>query len=391
MDLQARRNPCLYCSILTMLKSAVLLALASSVNSECLNQCSGHGTCTIDDVCECFDNWGLGIEMSSGDCSQRECFYERAWVDQPNFDGRVHKYAECAGKGLCDRDTGLCDCFEGYEGHACQRRTCPNDCSGHGRCEFVEDLGDTILGDNSNMGSYPVTVPYYDWDKTRTRVCVCDATYTEEDCSKRMCPHGTDVLDVRDNLLVAELKHKQYITLIEDDDTFADTDLQTFALTFKSRINETYTTYPISFDKTSLADKVDLRDDIHLALLSLPNRVIDECVVNVYSKIVHDGAVDTEVRQTDIEIIFTGDAVQGPQNLIMVEDILCEEGCSPRLTGLKLQHKVNYFQSNITVTQDPDLNSYECGRRGKCDYETGLCQCYLGYTGENCNIQTDLA
>lgn len=353
--------------------------------------CSGHGTCSIDDVCQCFDNWGVGIEMSSGDCSQRECFYERAWVDQQMFDGRVHQYAECAGMGICDRDTGMCDCFEGYEGHACQRRTCHNDCSGHGTCEFVEDVGETLIGDNSHLGSYPIKVPYYDWDKTRTRLCVCDPLYTGADCSKRMCPHGNDVMDVRDNLLVAEKKHKQYITLIEDDDTFADTDVQTFALTFKSRLNETYTTYPISFDKTSLAEKVDLRDDIHLALLSLPNRIIDGCSVNIYSKMVNDGPDTTEVRQTDIEIVFTGAAVQGPQNLIMVEDVLCEEGCSPRLTGLKLQHKTGYFQSNITVTQDPDMNSYECGRRGKCDYETGLCECFLGYTGESCNIQTDLA
>jgi len=375
-----------------MLKAVLLLTAASSVSAECPNECSGHGDCSVDDICVCYDQWGTGIERASGDCSDRECFFERAWADQPLYDGRVHRYAECAGKGLCDRETGLCDCFEGYEGYACQRKTCPNGCSGHGRCEFIEDLGEQLLdiSANTNMGSYPVTVPYYDWDKSRTMACACDAQYTGFDCSKRMCPYGADVLDLRDNLLIAEKKHKQYITFIEDDDTFAETDLQTFALTFRSRLNETFTTYPISFDKTTLAQKNDLRDDIHLALLSLPNRVIDECVVNIYSKIVHDGYVKTEVRQTDIEIIFTGDSVDGPQHLLMVEDVLCDEGCSPRLTGLKLQHKVNFFQSNITTTTFPDAGTYECGRHGKCDYITGLCQCFLGYTGENCGTQTDL-
>jgi hypothetical protein len=96
------------------------------------------------------------------------------------------------------------------------------------------------------------------------------------------------------------------------------------------------------------------------------------------------------MRQTDIEIVFTGEAVQGPQNLLMVEDLLCEEGCTPKLTGLRLQYKTSYLQSNITETISADLNSYECGRRGRCDYTSGLCDCFEGYTGENCNTQTTL-
>jgi hypothetical protein len=51
-----------------------------------------------------------------------------------------HFYMECSNRGLCDRKAGVCKCFPGYDGAACQRTTCPNDCSGHGTCEKVSEL-----------------------------------------------------------------------------------------------------------------------------------------------------------------------------------------------------------------------------------------------------------
>lgn len=33
----------------------------------------------------------------------------------------AHWYVECSNKGLCDRKSGLCKCFTGYEGSSCQR------------------------------------------------------------------------------------------------------------------------------------------------------------------------------------------------------------------------------------------------------------------------------
>jgi hypothetical protein len=390
----------------------IALATTLSVDAACDNQCSGHGDCQIDDVCKCYDNWGVGLTLLSGDCSDRVCPSDIAWVDTPNEIGVFHRYTECSGKGLCDRKSGLCECFDGYEGKACQRTSCPNDCSGHGTCEYVEDipfgtvysqytLGDdgAVHGTRQGLGIYPQALPYYGWDKTKIRGCVCDATYADIDCSKRLCPHGTDVLTVPQNLLIEDSKQVQMIRLKESEAIASfpnddiDPDIRTFALNFRSRINETYSTIPIRFDVGfgSTGSLSDFANDVKLALLGLPNQVIDGVEVSVQA----DPSVSSAYF---IRVTFTGDSVQGRQNLLSVNTIRCGDGCTPKITGLPLEETVKTFAdpwfnvawSTVNETVASDYNSYECGRRGKCDYSTGLCDCFEGYTGEACSEQTTL-
>ena len=199
-----------------------------------------------------------------------------------------------------------------------------------------------------------------------------------------------------------------------------DLNTETFALTFTSKLNETFTTIPIVFDGSS---DTDMRNDIQLALLSLPNRVIDGVSVSIsrtntqalYGRpaaYTTEGANEFNTLAADmitlvdnvllVKITFTGSAVQGRQNYLQVEDYECNDGCTPKLSGLSLQYKYDHFVSNITDVYESttasdggfmnvaDFNSYECGRRGKCDYNTGLCQCFAGYFGDNCNTLTTL-
>jgi hypothetical protein len=94
------------------------------------------------------------------DCSQRVCPFGIAFSDTPkgdlNMDGTIsepdvnvvandevypygtteqypqvidtignvlansaHEYRECSNKGICDRQLGVCSCFEGYSGSSC--------------------------------------------------------------------------------------------------------------------------------------------------------------------------------------------------------------------------------------------------------------------------------
>ena len=38
--------------------------------------------------------------------------------------GEAHFQMECSGKGVCDRALGVCNCYDGYTGGACQRSEC---------------------------------------------------------------------------------------------------------------------------------------------------------------------------------------------------------------------------------------------------------------------------
>jgi hypothetical protein len=216
-----------------------LAALPSAVLGECPNACSGHGACGAKDQCSCYQNY------QGNDCSERTCYFGLAHVDTPkgdlNADGMVsgplstvvtgsevypwgtteqypnananegHFYMECSNKGLCDRGTGTCQCFDGYTGTACARAACPEGCSGHGTCESIKELAEMRAFDTHKQHQSAAAVagsdnhPDYDasisesysydlWDADKTMGCKCDPGFFGADCSLRKCAYGLDPL-----------------------------------------------------------------------------------------------------------------------------------------------------------------------------------------------------
>jgi len=128
--------------------------------------------------------------------------YTTATGDFGQWDANgAHNIIECAGQGTCDRATGECKCFPGYEGEACTRTACPNQCSGHGTCLSAARLaadaksvtGTTALeaafGGNANL-AYNTA-----WDSNKHYGCKCDLGFRGPDCSLQECPSDYDPLN----------------------------------------------------------------------------------------------------------------------------------------------------------------------------------------------------
>ncbi|EGZ20698.1 hypothetical protein PHYSODRAFT_328782 [Phytophthora sojae] len=177
-----------------------------------INDCSGHGTCTLlSKVCICDTGWGAPTDIAdykSPDCSTRVCPSDYAWSSIPTDATTAHDVlVECSGKGVCDRNSGTCSCFPGFEGAACQRMGCSNDCSDQGTCLSMSEMA-------AAKNALPISPPTTygggqfssTWDADRIFGCVCDSgwavgtasgelqatEYFGADCSKRHCPTGND-------------------------------------------------------------------------------------------------------------------------------------------------------------------------------------------------------
>jgi hypothetical protein len=351
---------------------------------------------------------------AGGDCSDRFCPYEVAWVDSPDKNGYVHKYAECAGKGICDRELGQCECFGGYEGKGCGRQTCPDSCSGHGTCEYMNELtfGTVFNGYFDGVGSWAYEgvgvgavrpTKDYGWDADRARACACDAGWTGVNCASRQCPQGNDSLDTRADTSDTLAHQVQTISLLSggaynhatnqtSSASQADFVDKTFALSFTSQLGEKYTTVPLALAATN--GHTALQSRIEDALKNLPNKVIDGVTVKVLD-FTPNGLADSPSFASwsglKIRVTFNGNSVHGNQHLLEVHADPCGDGCTPKIDGLQtLMTGGTNITSSVKETTTADYNSYECGRRGKCDFDTGICSCFAGFTGDACSTPTAL-
>jgi len=282
----------------------VVISSLNVINAECANACNGHGKCTSYDMCICNRNW------QASDCSERVCQFGLAHVDSPKGDldmsgdiagadtniaensfvypygtteqfpavqnsdlsvlqNTAHYYMECSNKGTCDRSSGECSCYDGFDGAACQRTSCPNTCSGHGVCKTIEALA---KADNQNI--------YKLWDRQTTMGCECDAGYYGPDCSLRDCKQGVDPLYFDDSTTV---KYSIYNFAIVSNGATSGTggpetiifhdgrapftaDTGTFAIRFFDAHGEDWLTGPIKAGASC--------SDVVAALEALPNNVI---------------------------------------------------------------------------------------------------------------------
>jgi hypothetical protein len=219
---------------------------------------------------------------------------------------------ECSNKGLCNRKTGDCECFDGYTGTACVRAACPNDCSGHGTCESIKELAEMQSFDT--QANHVITTPVagsanhhefdgrvresysYDlWDADKSMGCMCDPGYFAADCSQKKCRYGVDPLyfDNQEDGVI----YQTAVVHLGSKTTHGTAGVKkvpiggTFRLVFYDTFGERYVTKNIDATyATGTAAKV------RVALEALPNGVISRVNKDVTS-INADAAVTVSKQQ----------------------------------------------------------------------------------------------
>jgi hypothetical protein len=402
-------------------------------------------------MCQCYKNF------QGNDCSERTCGFGYAHTVTPKGDlnmnnvindqdissqvyhatyegfltGDDHSYMECSNQGLCDRETGDCVCFDGFEGSSCQRASCANSCSGHGTCESISEFASTA-GGTLFTNELATDTTYQLWDAKVSYGCRCDPWFTGSDCSQRLCKVGVDPM-------YYETEQVSY-NIIE-----LSSFVNPFRLRFWDYYGESYITDTISSIALSVVES---------ALEDLPNGVIDDvtCTIDnaktMCSFITNPGALRLPaVEGGNVNIAFTQrgeDESLCPELLPKTQNTVATIfDAGSYLLKIKGEYRILECASagtcsiNVSTDDDvyynpkqlendtPKLNDYkicgkivskvtssldslgaeckllrearttnyvsECSGRGLCDRESGVCTCFGGYTNDNCDRQSIMA
>ena len=302
----------------------------------CPNMCSAHGRCSHEGRCECFDGY------KEGDCSLMICPFGAAWADFATGVDDAHNDAECSNKGICNRNTGDCECQNGFDGEACARRTCPSSCNTRGKCQSLLYYAAT-KDPGSGMVTYPgpndeinqVYTYKTQWDAEKIYGCNCDDNYYGPDCSMQFCPNGDDPKTTGQNNEIQKGVCK------------AGTG--TFTLSFRGQ-----TTRPIPYN----ARRAEMMEALH-ELTTI----------------------------TAVEVTLFDDGACGNIKSTFIIEFLQEFGDLPIIVpdGTQLKFPDGDQEANIIMAQDTrgSKESEQCSNRGICDITTGYCTCSTNYKTSN--------
>jgi hypothetical protein len=353
-----------------------------------------------------YDTQGNSYPITSSDFAAT---FAALYPKRPNF----NQYTECSSRGTCDYATGECKCFDGFSGRGCRRTSCPNDCSGHGRClDNYDHNPDQYMSYN-----YPNDQM---WDQKRTQSCKCDRGYTGYDCNSRICPFGDDPTSDCGENSAGDVQLVVTRSLDADD--------KYFTLTFTDMFGGRFTTRPI-LDKTKTNNPNTANigipcPEVQYALMDLPNFAIPEVEVDVVFS-VGSGTGATAKTTTLYTVQFTHSSNAGKQNTLECNIVSDNSvaGAQPLFDAVEACQVFNvggpeWFETSgeekqlvladftevtaartklntLGATAGPAataLTTYEdfqpCSSKGDCDGATGTCTCVSGHFGEACEKQS---
>ena len=322
-------------------------------------QCSGHGVCPTDGTfkCQCEIGW------TSGDCSERLCPTGKAWFDYPSADNEAHLTdVECSNMGVCDVSTGMCTCFPGFFGQACEFMSCGGTaeapCFGHGQCKTLTELAPYTKVNGEITGYTYGEDPNnkLTWDGHRIHHCVCDHGYSGYDCSLRTCPTGDDPVtwDQKPERKVFQCKAHS----------------GDFVLKFRESITP------------AIATTVNEKEFISLfnTMPTVDTPIIQFVRANTTTNGTYAAPTETicnEDGYTYIVIDFIRNHADLPPLRVHSNELLKSDGTAGILKFFESGDEP-WDGKGALVSWDGDTEDDVCSNRGLCNTDSGECVCFAG-------------
>lgn len=273
------------------------------VHSACLNDCNKKGTCGIWQNCQCFDGW------EGNDCSRKTCPKGPQLADIASSLDTAHGLATCSGQGYCDYATGNCKCNQGYYGNSCERTKCFKNCNYRGRCMSLRMVAEENDGFRLNR-----TTTYDQWDADVIFGCVCDPGWSGPDCSQRVCEYGLDPrLEGKPKEVVTlvcsceptcsgkfKLKFMGYTTRTWLKPTSRAFELANAIMSIPGVFtnNSGHVPIPVIAANSSADDMICADDSVTKTTITFRRNVGDQPAVSFYANLITGGSLYFETKQT---------------------------------------------------------------------------------------------
>ncbi|KAA0149612.1 hypothetical protein FNF29_05824 [Cafeteria roenbergensis] len=260
----------------------------------------------------------------------------------------------CSNRGDCDFSTGVCKCQRGFEGRACERTTCPRDCSNMGVCVTMRRNAERTAFSGGNW------VYASNWDADKVVGCDCDREAGGYDCSMQLCPRGDDPMTSGQehevqllNCTMAAPSAATYFSVTLDGEATTQIPTNGEASTLRDALAAVVGTVSVSRAPVGATTTLcSPAGELHLVTFVQRHGDVPAMRINVDVESTAPGATIVVTDATGEDAVVTINHPTGPGG----------------------------GQYSATVgTREWDV----CSGRGTCDDSSGACHCFKGFDSSN--------